>query len=157
MRSSSAVMLLIAGAFIINYAVTAERLDTALASWVSQLSLSKIAFLLVINLVFLLLGCILDTGTLLLVFVPILMPTVRLLEVDPVHFGVMIIVNIMIGLLTPPFGMLLFVLSSMAKVSIRDIVAEIWPFLIALMVALLVITLVPETVLWLPRRSGYGA
>ena len=95
--------------------------------------------------------------TLLLVFVPILMPTVRLLEVDPVHFGVMIIVNIMIGLLTPPFGMLLFVLSSMAKVPIRDIVAEIWPFLIALLVALLVITLVPETVLWLPRRFGYGA
>lgn len=156
MRGSTAVMLLIAGAFIINYAVTSEQLDSTLAQWIGGMKLSQLEFLLLINLVFLLLGCLLDTGTLLLVFVPILMPTVKLLNIDPVHFGVMIIVNIMIGLITPPFGMLLFVLSGLAGTKIREIVAEIWPFVVALVAALLAVTLIPETVLWLPKMFGYG-
>lgn len=157
MRGSTAVMLLIAGAFIINYAVTAEQLDAALAQWIGGMRLSQIEFLLLVNVVFLLLGCFLDTGTLLLVFVPILLPTIKLLGIDPVHFGVMIIVNIMVGLITPPFGMLLFVLSGLANINIRDIVRDIWPFVFALIAALLLISLVPDIVLWLPRSLGYGA
>lgn len=155
MISSSVVMLLIAGAYLINYAVTAERLDRGLAALILSYELSSWAFLLMVNVVFLLLGCFLDTGTLILVFVPLLMPSVHALGLDPVHFGVMITVNIMIGLVTPPFGLLLFLLSGLTKTSLWEIVRYLWPFLIALVACLLLITYIPSLVLYLPSRFGY--
>ncbi len=155
-RSSAVVMLLIAGAFIINYAVTTEKLDAGLARWIQELALTPVQFLLVVNLVFLVLGCLLDTGTLLLVLVPVMLPAVNLLGIDLVHFGVVIIVNLMIGLVTPPYGMLLFVLSALSGVPLREVIAEIWPFVAALVAVLFLITLVPGTVLWVPRLFGYA-
>ena len=155
MRSSVAVMLLIAGAFLLNYAITAEQLDRLIADWVVTAELSRFGFLLTVNILFLLLGCLVDTGTLLLVLVPLLMPTVRALGVDPVHFGVLVTINIMIGLVTPPFGLLLFTLSRLGDVPIGAMTREIWPFLAALVAALALVTFVPETVLWLPRLAGY--
>ena len=113
-------------------------------------------FLLMVNLVFLVLGCFLDTAVLLLVFVPLMLPTVTMLGIDLVHFGVMIVVNIMIGLVTPPFGMLLFVTSSLTGIRVRELVVEGLPFLAMLLVALVLITYVPEIVLWLPQSMGYG-
>ena len=85
-----------------------------------------------------------------------LIPTAKLLGVDLVHFGVLAIVNMMIGLITPPFGMLLFVTNALAGIPIRDMLAEGWPFLIALLLLLLAITLFPQLVLWLPQSMGYG-
>ncbi|NIZ07979.1 TRAP transporter large permease [Pseudooceanicola sp. HF7] len=155
MRTSSSVMLLIAGAYIMNYAITAERLDRDLAAWIEAAGFGQIGFLLSINLIFLLLGCLVDTGTLILVFVPMLLPTVRLLGIDPVHFGVLMTVNIMIGLVTPPFGMLLFTLSKLGDVPLREVIGEIWVFIGILVLVLLVITFVPGTVLWLPRLFGF--
>jgi TRAP-type C4-dicarboxylate transport system permease large subunit len=105
---------------------------------------------------FLVLGCFLDVAVLLLVFVPMMLPTVTMLGIDLVHFGVMIIVNIMIGLVTPPFGMLLFVTSSLTGIRVREMVVEGLPFLAMLLVALMLITFVPEIVLWLPQSMGYG-
>ncbi|WP_127561072.1 TRAP transporter large permease [Nioella ostreopsis] len=155
MQNATVVMLLIAGAFLINYAVTAERLDRTLADMILSRELSPWMFLLLINLVFLALGCLIDTGTLILVFVPLLMPTVAALEIDPVHFGVLITVNIMIGLVTPPFGLLLFVLGGLSKVGMGETVRYLWPFLIALVLCLGVITYVPWVVLALPRAFGF--
>jgi C4-dicarboxylate transporter, DctM subunit len=156
MRQSAVVMILIAGAFVVNYAVTAEQLAQVLVNWIQAQSLSALQFMLLANLLFLLLGCILDTGVLLLVVLPVLMPAVRLLEIDPVHFGVVAIVNFMIGLITPPYGLLLFVLSSLASVSLREIMGQIWKFLIPLLLVLLLLVLFPQLVLWLPRLAGYG-
>lgn len=155
MAQSSVVMLLIAGAFLINYAVTAERLDRGLAGLILGTDMAPWMFLLVVNIVFLLLGCIIDTGTLILVFVPLLMPTVHALGIDPVHFGVLITVNIMIGLITPPFGLLLFVLGKLADVALTEIIRYLWPFLGALIVCLALITYIPGIVLWLPRFFGF--
>lgn len=155
MQNATVVMLLIAGAFLINYAVTAERLDRTLADMILSRELSPWMFLLLVNLVFLALGCLIDTGTLILVFVPLLMPTVAALEIDPVHFGVLITVNIMIGLVTPPFGLLLFVLGGLSKVGMGETVRYLWPFLIALVLCLGVITYVPWVVLALPRAFGF--
>lgn len=157
MRQSAVVMILIAGAFVVNYAVTAEQLAQVLVHWIQAQSLSALQFMLLTNLLFLLLGCILDTGVLLLVVLPVLMPAVRLLEIDPVHFGVVAIVNFMIGLITPPYGLLLFVLSSLASVSLREIIGQIWKFLIPLLLVLLLLVLFPQLVLWLPRLAGYGS
>jgi len=156
MRQSAVVMILIAGAFVVNYAVTAEQLAQVLVSWIQTQNLSALQFMLLANLLFLLLGCILDTGVLLLVVLPVLMPAVRLLEIDPVHFGVVAIVNFMIGLITPPYGLLLFVLSSLASVPLREIMGQIWKFLIPLLLVLLLLVLFPQLVLWLPRLAGYG-
>jgi len=151
MQNATVVMLLIAGAFLINYAVTAERLDRALADLILSQDLPPWLFLLIVNLVLLVLGCLIDTGTLILVFVPLLMPAVTALGIDPVHFGVVITVNIMIGLVTPPFGLLLFVLGGLSGVGMGQTVRYLWPFLIALILCLGIITYVPAVVLTLPR------
>jgi len=155
LRSSTVVMLLIAAAFIVNYAVTAEQLDQALAGWIKSMDLSPLAFMLLINLLFIILGCLIDTGTLLLVLVPVLLPTVKVLGIDPVYFGVVVIVNLMIGLITPPFGMVLFVLSGLTKTPLGEVSREVLVFAAALIAALLLMVLVPGTVLWLPRAFGY--
>jgi tripartite ATP-independent transporter DctM subunit len=156
MRQSAVVMILIAGAFVVNYAVTAEQLAQVLVGWIQSQDLTAVQFLLLANLMFLLLGCLLDTGVLLLVVLPVLMPAVRLLEIDPVHFGVVAIVNFMIGLVTPPYGLLLFVMSSLAVVPLKDIMAQVWKFLVPLVLVLLLLVLFPSLVLWLPRLAGYG-
>lgn len=156
MRQSAVVMILIAGAFIINYAVTAEQLATMLSAWIQAQQLSPLQFLLLANLLFLLLGCIFDTGVLLLVVLPVLMPAVTLLQIDPVHFGVVSIVNFMIGLITPPYGLLLFVLSSLAAVPLKDIIVQVWKFVLPLVAVLLLLVMFPSLVLWLPRLGGYG-
>lgn len=154
MLQSVAVMLLVAGALIVNYALTREGLDRAIVAMVAGSDLEPWVFLLIINLIFLLLGCIVDTGLMILVLVPLILPTVLALGIDPVHFGVVIIFNIMIGLVTPPFGLVLIVLCGLGKTSIPETLRYLWPFLLTLIACLLVITFVPDVVLFLPRALG---
>lgn len=155
-RSSAVITLIIAGAFMLNYAFTAEGVPQALAQWVAQLDLSQVAFLLMVNVVFLVLGCFLDTAVMLLVFVPMLLPAVKAVGVDLVHFGVLIVVNMMVGLITPPFGMLLFVTNALTRIPIKDMLREGWLFLAMLLGLVLAMSLFPQIVLWLPRSMGYG-
>jgi TRAP-type C4-dicarboxylate transport system permease large subunit len=108
-----------------------------------------------INLLVLLLGCVLDATVIILVIVPLFIPTCRALGIDLVHFGVLIVVNSMIGLITPPYGILLFVINAVTGIPLKEIIREIWAFLAVLILALLVMILVPEVVLWLPRMFGY--
>ena len=154
-RQSAVILLMICGAFAVNYAVTAEQLDKALAAWIGALGLRPLAFLIVVNLVFLLLGCIIDATTMLLVLVPVLLPTVAALGIDPVYFGVLIVINITIGLVTPPYGLLLFVLAALTKIPLREIIAECWELIGALVVSLALMVAFPDLVLWLPRLFGY--
>src|SRR5207248_5146769 len=111
--------------------------------------------LLLVNFVLLILGCLLEGSTILLVIVPIFIPTAKLLGIDLVHFGVVVVVNIMIGLLTPPYGLLLFVLANMTKQPLAAIVREAAPFIVVALVVLLAIGVFPDTILWLPRLMGY--
>ena len=151
------VAIVIAGAFLFNYIVSAEQLPLRLGGWLATIQVPPLAFLLAINLLFLLLGCFVDTLLMLLVIVPILMPSVRALGIDTVHFGfgVVIIVNMMIGLVTPPYGELLFVISGVTGIRLQAMIREIWPFLVVLIAALTLMALLPETVLWRPRQFGY--
>jgi C4-dicarboxylate transporter DctM subunit len=112
-------------------------------------------FLLIVNILLLVLGCLLEGSTILLVIVPIFIPTAKALGIDLVHFGVVVVVNIMIGLLTPPYGLLLFVLANMTKQPLVAIVREAALFILAALMVLGVITLFPDTILWLPRLIGY--
>lgn len=119
------------------------------------LDLPPLAFLIVVNLIFLLLGCLLDVSVMLLVLVPLLVPAVVYSGIDLVHFGIVIIVNIMIGLATPPYGMLLFVIASVTGADLKEIVTEIWPFIAVLVAVLFLLVLFPGLVLWLPHQLGF--
>ena len=154
-RSSAVITIILAGAFLLNYVFTAEGVPQALALWVGSFNLSPLQFLLAVNLLFLALGCVLDISVLLLVFVPILLPLVKSLGIDLVHFGVVAVLNMMIGLIHPPFGMLLFVTNALTGIPIGDMLREGWPFIVMLLVLLLAMTVFPQIVLWLPHRMGY--
>ena len=131
-------------------------IPSLLAQRLVGLDIDPLLFLLGVNLLLLLLGCVLDATTIILVIIPLFLPTCRELGIDLVHFGVVAIVNCMIGLITPPYGMLLFVLNAVTRINLSEIIHEIWPFLVALMIALLGLVLFPELVLWLPRLFGYA-
>ena len=155
-RQSAVVMMLIVSSFIVNFAITSEGFATQLAAYIDSLGLSAIGFLLVVDLMFLLLGTVLDGAVMLLVFIPVLLPTARALGIDLVQFGVVAIVNFMIALITPPYGLILFVLSALSGVSMREINREIWIFCVPLTIVLLALIVWPELTLWLPRLAGYG-
>ncbi len=154
-RSSAAVGLVIGGALILNYIVASENIPSMVAQSLVGLDVHPLVFLLGINLLLLLLGCVLDATTIILVILPLFLPTCRELGIDLVHFGVVAVVNCMIGLITPPYGILLFVINAVTGIPLREIIGEIWGFLAALIAALLLLILVPETVLFLPRLMGY--
>jgi tripartite ATP-independent transporter DctM subunit len=154
-RQTAVILLMICGAFAVNYAVTAEQLDKALAAWIAGLGLSPLAFLVTVNLVFLVLGCLIDATTMLLVLVPVLLPSVAALGIDPVYFGVVIVVNITIGLVTPPYGLLLFVLAALTRIPLREIIGECWGLIGSLVAALALMVAFPGIVMWLPRVLGY--
>ena len=154
-KATTSVGMLIAGALVFNYVVTAENIPTAVQQFVAGFHLSKFGFLLLVNAILLVLGCLLEGTTILLVIVPILIPTAKALGIDGVQFGVVVVVNVMIGLLTPPFGLLLFIVASMTRQPLVAIVREAAPFISVAVAVLAVITFVPETVLWLPRVMGY--
>jgi TRAP-type C4-dicarboxylate transport system permease large subunit len=122
-----------------------------LTSW----NLSPTSFLIAVNIILLMLGCVLEGTTILLVIVPVLIPAAKALGIDMVHFGVMVVLNIMIGLVTPPYGLLLFIMTRIAEVPLRDLVRDVLPFLWAMIGALALITFFPSLVLWLPRLLGY--
>ena len=155
LRQSASVTLIVASAFIMNYAIAAEQIPDLVAQWFTLHHFTKIEYLLLINLIFLILGCLLDTSTMLLVLVPLLIPATKAMGVDLVHFGVVVIVNMMIGMVTPPFGMLLFVINALTGTSLKGMIRESLPFMALLLLALLTMTLVPQTVLWLPQSMGY--
>ena len=154
-KATTSIGMLIAGALAFNYVVTIENIPNSLANFMAGYHLSAGGFLLVVNIILLALGCLLEGTTILLIIVPIFIPTAKTLGIDLVHFGVVVVVNIMIGLLTPPYGLLLFVLANMTKQPLGSIVREAVPFIAAAIVVLVIITLFPETVLWLPRLIGY--
>lgn len=154
-RTSASIGMLIAGALVFNYVVTVENIPESIRHLLTELELSPLGFLLLVNILLLLLGCLLEGTTILLVVIPALVPTAKALGIDLVHFGVMVVVNVMLGLITPPYGLLLFVMTRIAAVPMWEIVRDVLPFLVAMIGALFLITFVPELVLWLPRLLGY--
>jgi tripartite ATP-independent transporter DctM subunit len=154
-RVTASIGMLIAGAMVFNYVITVENIPKALAAALKAWELSPFMFLLLANLLLLVLGCVLEGTTILLIFVPVLLPTAHALGIDPVHFGVMVVVNIMIGLCSPPYGLLLLMMVKVTGVPLKDIVKEMIPFHASMVITLLLITYVPWLTLVLPRLLGY--
>ncbi len=154
-RTTASIGMLIAGALVFNYVVTVENIPQTLSAFLQGQQMSPTGYLVVVNLLLLALGCLLEGTTILLIVVPVLIPTAQALGIDLVHFGIVVVVNIMIGLITPPYGLLLFIMSNISGAPLRAIVRDVLPFLFAMLVSLAVITFFPAIVLWLPRLLGY--
>jgi len=154
-RSSAAVGLVIGGALILNFVVVSENIPAMVADSLVGIDMSPLVFLILVNLLVLGLGCVLDATTIILVIVPLFIPASRELGIDLVHFGVLVVVNSMIGLITPPYGILLFVINAVTGIPLKEIIGEIWAFLAVLIGALLLLILFPDIVLFLPRLLGY--
>ncbi|MDF2971904.1 MAG: permease [Microvirga sp.] len=154
-RTSVSIGMLIAGSLVFNYVVTVENIPEGVKALLAGWDLSPIGFLILVNVLLLVLGCVLEGTAILLNVVPVFIPTAQALGIDLVHFGVVVVINIMIGLITPPYGLLLFIMANISGEPLRAIVRDVMPFLFAMLAALAILTFVPETVLWLPRLFGY--
>ena len=154
-RSSASVGLVIGASMILSYIIISEDIPEILSTAFIDTDIHPLAFLLITNLLILLLGCILDATVIILVIVPLFIPTCEALGIDLVHFGVLVVLNSMIGLITPPYGILLFVINAVTDIPLREIIKEIWPFLGVLLIALFLTIIFPSIVLWLPRLFGY--
>lgn len=154
-RMSVSIGVLIAGAMVFNYVITSENIPRALSTVLAGQQLSPLAFLLMVNVLLLVLGAFLEGSTIILIILPVLLPTAVALGIDPVHFGVVCVLNIMLGLVTPPYGLLLFMMTKIANVSMGELLTNVAPFLAVMLGALALVTLWPDFVLWLPRLAGY--
>lgn len=154
-RSTASVGVLIAGAIAFNYVITRENVPNDIAAWMATWEFSALGFLVFVNILFLILGCFLEAGAILLVIVPILIPTASALGIDLVHFGVVVVINAMIGLVTPPYGLLIFIVANITKEPLGRIVSDLLPFIFGLLGALALVTAWPDFVLFIPRLLGY--
>lgn len=154
-KTTASIGMLIAGALVFNYVITIENIPESIKGVLTSWDMSPVVFLIFVNILLLLLGCFLEGTTILLIVVPVLIPTAQALGIDLVHFGVVVVVNIMLGLVTPPYGLLLFIVAKISGAPLRDIVRDALPFILWMALCLAVITFVPDVVLWLPRLLGY--
>src|SRR2546423_1729985 len=153
--SDTSIAYLFLGGWVPRLPVRGGQIARTAAAVLTAHELSPLTFLLFATLLLLLLGCFLEGTTILLVIVPVLLPTATALGIDPVHFGVVVVVNIMIGLVTPPYGLLLFLMVKIGEVSLTELVREVMPFLWVMIGALAVMTFIPDVVLFLPKLFGY--
>jgi tripartite ATP-independent transporter DctM subunit len=151
LRTTGTIFLVIAAAYGFSYIITVEQASVAIVEAMTSIVHSPLMFLLIVNILFLILGALVDVNVSQLVFVPLVIPLMRYFNIDPVHFGVMICLNMMIGLLTPPFGMLLFITAGIGKISLKDMIRETMPLVAVELVALGIITYIPQTVLFMTR------
>ena len=152
---SARIMFILASATLFSWILARENLPATMASFILSAHTSPWMFLLVVNIVLLFLGAFMEPIPILVIVIPILMPVVKALGIDPVQFGVMVSLNVSLGLIHPPIGMLMFMVMAMTGINMNTFVRETWPFLIALLLALGVITFWPDFVLFLPRHF-YG-
>ena len=153
-KTTGIVGVMIASAATLSFIVSLEQIPELFAGWLLGITSNKYILLLVINLIFLFLGMFVNTSTIQLVFVPMVLPLVSQLGIDLVHFGVVVVLNMMIGLSTPPFGMLLFIVSGISDTPLDKVIKEILPMILVMLGVLFVLTYVPEIVLFLPRMAA---
>lgn len=149
--TTAVITMLIAMANIFGWMLAFEQVPQTIASWMVSISDSTIIFLLLVNIFLLILGMFMDGIAALIILVPIFMPLLPLYDVNPIHFGIIICINLTIGILTPPVGSGLFVASSITNVTIGSLVKALWPFLITSIIILLILTYVPSLSLWIPN------
>ena len=153
-RTTSIVMMLVAVSSILSWVMAFARIPQMISSGLLAVSDSKVVILLIMMFILLLIGTFMDPTPAILIFVPIFLPVVTELGVDPVHFGAMVVMNLSVGVITPPVGNVLFVGAQVAGLRIESVIAKLWPFLVAIIIALFVVVFVPQISLWLPETMG---
>jgi TRAP-type C4-dicarboxylate transport system permease large subunit len=150
-ETTSTVLFIVAAASIFGWMLTATGVTADIAAWVLSFTREAWVFLLLANLLMLFVGCFLEPTAAITILVPLLLPIAAQLGIDPVHFGLVMVLNLMIGLLHPPMGLVLFVLARVANLSFERTTMAILPWLVPLLLSLVVLTYVPSISLWLPR------
>lgn len=153
--SMSAMLLyIITNAVLFSFLMTHENIPQAMAAWISDTGVNWIVFLLLVNLLLLMAGNVMEPSSIVLIMAPILFPMAVKLGIDPVHFGILIVVNMEVGMCHPPVGLNLYVASGITKMGITELTIAVWPWLLTMLGFLVVVTYVPEISLWLPRMLG---
>ena len=155
LKTTGTLSLIVGAAFAFSYIVAIEHIPDMISGIFFGFSNNKYLMLLIINIVFIILGMFVDTSCIQVVFVPMVLPLVKAMGIDLVHFGVVIVLNMMIGLSTPPFGMLLFIVSGISGTPLKTVIKEIFPMLLVLIIVLLMVTYIPDIVLFIPRAVGW--
>jgi TRAP-type C4-dicarboxylate transport system permease large subunit len=153
-ETTASVLFIVTAASIFAWLLTTTQAAQVLADWILSITSNPLVFLLLVNILILFVGCFIDTIAAITILVPILLPIVLKLGIDPVQFGLIVTLNLMIGLMTPPLGMVLFVLARISKLSVERATMAILPWLIPLVVGLIAITYIPALTLWLPQQMG---
>ena len=148
---TASVVFIFANAAVFSWLIAVERVPDLASTWLLGVTHSPAMVLLILNVFLLIAGCLLDPTPILLITVPVLAPLIVKVGIDPVHFGVVMVLNLMIGLLTPPVGLNLYIVSNIAGISFWRAVAGTAPFIVPLLIVLAIITYFPQTVLWLPN------
>jgi C4-dicarboxylate transporter DctM subunit len=151
---SAMLLYIITNAVLFSFLMTSENIPQMMAEWLLNKGLGQIAFLLMVNVLLLLAGNVMEPSSIVLIMAPILFPVAMKLGIDPVHFGIMIVVNMEIGLCHPPVGLNLYVASGITKMGITELTVAVWPWLLTMLVFLVVVTFWPALSLWLPRTLG---
>ena len=153
--TTSVVFLLIATANAVSWLVTTQQVPNLVSAYLKSISPSPLMFLVIVNIFLLIVGCLMETAAALIMLVPILAPIAASYGIDPLHFGFVVVMNLVIGLITPPVGVVLFVVGGLANISMERVVRAVWPHLIWQLVVLALVTYFPGLSLWVPRMLGY--
>jgi C4-dicarboxylate transporter DctM subunit len=151
---SAMLLYIITNAVLFSFLMTSEQIPQTMVDWLIGAGLGPIAFLLVVNLLLLLAGNVMEPSSIVLITAPILFPVAIKLGIDPVHFGILMTVNMEVGMCHPPVGLNLYVASGITKMGITELTIAVWPWLLAMLVFLVLVTYVPALSLWLPRTLG---
>ncbi len=154
-ETSGSVLLIVAAAALFGWVLAREQAPQVAANLILEITNQPIVFLILVNVLLLLVGCVLEPTAAILILVPVLLPVAETFGIDPVHFGIMVIFNLLIGLITPPVGLVLFVLSSVTKAPVPMVIKGILPFFAPMVLTLLVITFLPALTLGLPTLLGF--
>ena len=150
-KYSAAIMFVIASSTMFTFLLTYEEVPQNISQFLLSLSSNEIIILLLINIFILLVGMLIDAGVAIIVLIPILLPVIRLTSIDPIHFGVIFVINLAIGLVTPPFGVCLFSVCSIGKISMGKLIRNSMPLYMSLIIVLVIVTLFPQSVLFIPK------
>jgi C4-dicarboxylate transporter DctM subunit len=151
---SAMLLYIITNAVLFSFILTNEQIPQSIATWLMESGIGVIGFLIAVNILLLIMGNFMEPSSIILITAPILFPIAMTLGIDPIHFGVMITVNMEIGMITPPVGLNLYVASGIAKMGLTDCTKAVWPWLFTMLVFLMLITYVPEISIWLPKQLG---
>jgi C4-dicarboxylate transporter DctM subunit len=151
---SAMLLYIITNAVLFSFILTNEQIPQAVAAWIQGSGMGVIGFLIAVNILLLIMGAFMEPSSIILITAPILFPIAMKLGIDPIHFGIMITVNMEIGMITPPVGLNLYVASGIAKMGLTDCSKAVWPWLLTMLAFLMIITYVPVVSTWLPRTLG---